>query len=127
MGGSTEDVALVVAGPFIGHLFSPVFGYLLARFRPVAITAVTATVARTLFLVGVLVVATPFALAFVSVTMWIIAVANMASYATLMQGIYPDSERGSAMGSSWRSSASPGSGSRGWSGRSPSPIEPTAG
>lgn len=98
MGGSTEDVALVVAGPFIGHLFSPVFGYLLARFRPVAITAATATVARTLFLVGVLVVATPFALAFVSVTMWIIAVANMASYATLMQGIYPDSERGSAMG-----------------------------
>ncbi|HEY8829052.1 MAG TPA: hypothetical protein VIM83_00475, partial [Candidatus Limnocylindria bacterium] len=91
MGGSTEDVALVVAGPFIGHLFSPVFGCLLARFRPVAITAVTATVARTLFLVGVLVVATPFALAFVSVTMWIIAVANMASYATLMQGIYPDS------------------------------------
>jgi MFS family permease len=98
MGGSTEDVALVVAGPFIGHLFSPVFGYLLARFRPVAITAVTATLSRTIFLVGVLVAATPFALAFVSVTMWIIAVANMASYATLMQGIYPDSERGSAMG-----------------------------
>jgi len=58
MGGSTEDVALVVAGPFIGHLFSPVFGYLLARFRPVAITAVTATASRTLFLIGVLVVAT---------------------------------------------------------------------
>lgn len=30
--------------------------------------------------------------------MWVIAVANMASYATLMQGIYPDSERASAMG-----------------------------
>jgi MFS family permease len=77
MGGSAEDVALVVAGPFIGHLFSPVFGYLLARFRPVAITAVTATLARTIFLVGVLVAATPFALAFVSVTMWIIAVAGL--------------------------------------------------
>lgn len=98
MGGSTEDVALVVAAPFIGHLFSPVFGYLLARFQPVAITAVTATVARSIFLVGVLVAATPFALAVVSVTMWVIAVANMASYATLMQGIYPDSERASAMG-----------------------------
>ena len=98
MGGSTEDVALVVAGPFVGHLFSPFFGYLLARFRPVAITAVTATVARSIFLVGVLLAATPFALAFVSVTMWVIAVANMASYATLMQGIYPDSERASAMG-----------------------------
>ena len=98
MGGSTEDVALVVAGPFIGHLFSPVFGYLLARFRPVTITAVTSTLSRSIFLVGVLVVATPFALAFVTVTMWIIAVANLASYATLMQGIYPDSERASAMG-----------------------------
>jgi MFS family permease len=98
MGGSTEDVALVVAGPFIGHLFSPVFGYLLARFRPVAITAVTATLARSIFLVGVLLAATPFALAFVSVTMWVISIANLASYATLMQGIYPDSERASAMG-----------------------------
>jgi MFS family permease len=98
MGGSTEDVALVVAGPFIGHLFSPVFGYLLARFRPVTITAVTSTLSRSIFLVGVLVAVTPFAVAFVSVTMWIIAVANMASYATLMQGIYPDSERASAMG-----------------------------
>jgi MFS family permease len=98
MGGSTEDVALVVAGPFIGHLFSPVFAYLLARFRPVAITAVTSTLSRTVFLIGLLVAATPFALAFVSVTMWVIAVANMASYATLMQGIYPDSERASAMG-----------------------------
>lgn len=98
MGGSATDVALVVAGPFVGHLFSPVFGYLLARFRPVRITAVTATLSRSIFLVGVLIAATPLALAFVSVTMWVIAVANMASYATLMQGIYPDSERASAMG-----------------------------
>lgn len=98
MGGSTEDVALVVAGPFVGHLFSPLFGYLFARIAPVRVTAVTATVARLLFLVGVLVVTTPFALAVVSVTMWVISVANMASYATLMQGIYPDNERASAMG-----------------------------
>jgi MFS family permease len=98
MGGSAEDVALVVAGPFIGHFFSPFFGYLLARYRPVAITAVTATLARSIFLVGVLVAATPFALALVSVAMWVIAIANLASYATLMQGIYPDSERASAMG-----------------------------
>ena len=98
MGGSTEDVALVVAGPFVGHLLSPVFGYLLARFRPVRITAFTSTLSRSIFLVGVLLAATPFALAFVSVLTWVIAVANMASYATLMQGIYPDSERASAMG-----------------------------
>ena len=98
MGGSTTDVALVVAGPFIGHLFSPVFGYLLARFAPVRITAVTAVAGRLVFLIGVLIVTTPFALALVSVTMWVISIANMASYATLMQGIYPDSERASAMG-----------------------------
>jgi MFS family permease len=98
MGGSTTDVALVVAGPFIGHLFSPVFGYLLARFAPVRITAVTAVAGRLVFLIGVLVVTTPFALALVSVTMWVISIANMASYATLMQGIYPDTERASAMG-----------------------------
>ena len=98
MGGSTTDVALVVAGPFVGHLFSPVFGYLLARFAPVRITAVTAVAGRLVFLIGVLIVTTPFALAVVSVTMWVISVANMASYATLMQGIYPDSERASAMG-----------------------------
>ncbi len=98
MGGSTEDVALVVAGPFIGHLFSPVFGYLLAKVPPVRVTAITATVSRLVFLSGVLLAATPFALALVSVTTWVIAIANMASYATLMQGIYPDSERASAMG-----------------------------
>jgi len=98
MGGSTEDVALVVAGPFVGHLLSPFFGYLLARFRPVRISAFTSTLSRSIFLVGVLLAATPFALALVSVVTWVIAVANMASYATLMQGIYPDSERASAMG-----------------------------
>src|SRR5258708_30849780 len=41
MGGSAEDVALVVAGPFVGHLFSPVFGYLLAKVPPVRVTAIT--------------------------------------------------------------------------------------
>ena len=98
MGGSTEAVALVVAGPFVGHLCSPLFAYLFARVPPVRVTAVTATASRLLFLVGVLAVTTPLALAVVSVTTWVIAVANMGSYAMLMQGIYPDSERASAMG-----------------------------
>ena len=98
MGGSTEAVALVVAGPFIGHLFSPLFNYLLAKMPPVRVTALTSTISRLIFLVGVLVVTTPLALALVSVTTWVIAVANMGSYAMLMQGIYPDSERASAMG-----------------------------
>lgn len=98
MGGTTEAVALVVAGPFIGHLLSPLFNYLFAKVPPVRVTAVTSTVSRLIFLVGVLVVTTPMALALVSVTTWVIAVANMGSYAMLMQGIYPDSERASAMG-----------------------------
>ncbi|MEP6694763.1 MAG: hypothetical protein ABJB39_08975, partial [Chloroflexota bacterium] len=98
MGGSTQDVALVVAGPFIGHLLSPLFAYLLARAAPVRVTAWTAVAGRLVFLIGVLIVTTPFALALVSVTMWVISIANMASYAMLMQGIYPDSERASAMG-----------------------------
>ena len=98
MGGSTEAVALVVAGPFIGHLFSPLFNYLFAKTPPVRVTAITSTASRLIFLIGVLVVTTPMALALVSVTTWVIAVANMGSYAMLMQGIYPDSERASAMG-----------------------------
>lgn len=98
MGGSTEAVALVVAGPFIGHLFSPLFNYLLAKVPPVRVSALTSTISRLIFLVGVLVVTTPMALALVSATTWVIAVANMGSYAMLMQGIYPDSERASAMG-----------------------------
>ena len=98
MGGSTFDVALVVAGPFIGHLCSPLFGYALARIPPVRVTAITATTSRLIFLVGVLLATTPFLLAVVSVTAWVVSIANMASYATLMQGIYPDSERASALG-----------------------------
>jgi len=98
MGGSTEAVALVVAGPFVGHLCSPAFGYLLAKLPPVRVTAITATLSRLIFLIGVLAVTTPLALALVSVTTWVISIANMASYATLMQGIYPDNERASAMG-----------------------------
>ena len=97
MGGSPSDVALVVAAPFIGHLLSPLFTFLFAGLRPVRVVAATATASRAVFLVGVLVAATPLMLAMTTVVVFVIAVANIGSYTLLMQGIYPDSERAKAM------------------------------
>ncbi|HEV8229462.1 MAG TPA: MFS transporter [Candidatus Limnocylindria bacterium] len=98
MGGSTTDVALVVAGPFIGNLLSPVFAYLMAHLPVVRAVAGASTLSRAVFLVSVLIAATPFALAVTSAVFWIIAVSNIAAYTALMQGIYPDRERAFAMG-----------------------------
>ena len=97
MGGSASDVALVVAAPFIGHLLSPLFTYLFAGLRPVRVVAGTATASRAVFLAGVLVAATPLMLAMTTVVVFVIAVANIGSYTSLMQGIYPDNERAKAM------------------------------
>ncbi len=98
LGGSTTDVALVVAAPFVGHLLSPVFAYLLAQLSPVRVCAATSTTARAVFLVAVLLAATPLMLAVTTVVFWVITIANIAAYTTLMQGIYPDRERAQAMG-----------------------------
>ncbi len=98
MGGSTTDVAIVVAAPFIGNLLSPIFAYLLAHLPLVRVVAGAASLSRFVFLVCVLLAATPFMLALSSVAFWIITVSNIAAYTALMQGIYPDRERASAMG-----------------------------
>lgn len=98
MGGSTTDVAIVVAGPFIGNLLSPVFAYLLAHLPIVRVVAGAASLSRFVFMVSVLLAATPFMLALTSVTFWIITVSNIAAYTALMQGIYPDRERAFALG-----------------------------
>jgi MFS transporter, DHA1 family, inner membrane transport protein len=98
MGGSTTDVAIVVAGPFIGNLLSPIFAYLLAHLPIVRVVAGAASLSRFVFMIGVLLAATPFMLALTSVTFWIITVSNIAAYTALMQGIYPDRERAFAMG-----------------------------
>jgi MFS family permease len=98
MGGSTTDVAIIVAGPFIGMLLSPIFAYLLAHLPVVRVVAGAATLSRAVFLVSILVAATPFALAVTTAVFWIIAVSNIAAYTALMQGIYPDRERAFAMG-----------------------------
>ena len=97
LGGSTIDVAIVIAAPFVGHLLSPISAYLLMGFPQVRVVAGTVTLARATFLAGVLVAATPLMLAMTTVITFIISVANISAYTALMQGIYPDRERASAM------------------------------
>ena len=97
LGGSTIDVAIVIAAPFVGHLLSPISAYLLMGFPQVRVVAGTVTLARATFLAGVLVAATPLMLAMTTVVTFIISVANISAYTALMQGIYPDRERASAM------------------------------
>ena len=97
LGGSTTDVAIVIAAPFIGHLLSPFTSYLLTGLPQVRVVAGTVTVARATFLAGVLVAATPLMLAMTTVVSFVIATANISAYAALMQGIYPDRERARAM------------------------------
>src|SRR2546426_9195125 len=63
LGGSTTDVAIVVAAPFVGHLLAPFFTYLLSGLPIVRVVAGTVTLARVMFLVGVLVATTPLMLA----------------------------------------------------------------
>src|SRR5882762_5895153 len=98
LGGSTTDVAIVIAAPFVGHLLSPIFAYLLMGFPQVRVVAGTVTLARAVFLAGVLVAATPLMLAMTTVVTFVISVANISAYTALMHGIYPDRERASAMG-----------------------------
>ncbi len=98
MGGTTMDVAIVVGAPFIGHLLAPFFTYLLTHLPPVRVVAGTSTIARLIFLVGVLVATTPLMLALTTVAFWVVTIANVAAYTALMRGIYPDRERAHVMG-----------------------------
>ena len=98
MGGTPTDVAIVVASPFIGHLLAPLFTYLLAHLTAVKVVAGTSTLARLLFLAGVLLATTPLMLALTTVVFWIVTIANVAAYTALMRGIYPTSDRAHVMG-----------------------------
>lgn len=98
MGGSTLDVALVVAGPFIGHLLSPIGIYLLSGLNPVRVVAGVVTLSRMVFLAGVLVATTPLMLGLTSLAFWVVTIANIAAYTTVMAAIYPSTERAQAMG-----------------------------
>jgi MFS family permease len=97
LGGSTADVAIVIAAPFVGHLLSPISVYLLSGLPLVRVVAGAVTLARATFLVGVLVAATPLMLAVTTVATFVISIANIGAYTALMQGIYPDRERAQAM------------------------------
>ena len=98
LGGSPTDVAIVVGAPFFGHLLAPFFTYLLAHIAPVRVVAGTVTLARTLFLAGILMATTPLMFALTTVVFWVVTIANVAAYTTLMRGIYPDTERAHVMG-----------------------------
>src|SRR5438876_22657 len=85
MGGSTIDVAIVIAAPFVGHLLSPISAYLLMGFPQVRVVAGTVTLARATFLAGVLVAATPLMLAMTTVvTFGIGNLINVAVYPILL-------------------------------------------
>ena len=98
LGGSPTDVAIVVGAPFFGHLLAPFFTYLLAHIAPVRVVAGTVTLARTLFLAGILMATTPLMFALTTVVFWVVTIANVAAYTALMRGIYPDTERAHVMG-----------------------------
>ena len=98
MGGSSNDVALIVAAVFIGHLLSPIGTYLYSGIPPVRVVASTATLCRLVFLAGVLLATSPFMLAITTVIFFVVGTSNIGAYTTLMQGIYPDRERAKAMG-----------------------------
>jgi MFS family permease len=98
MGGTTTDVAIVVGAPFVGHLLAPFFTLLLAHLPAVRVVAGTSTLARLVFIVGVLLATTPLMLALTTVVFWIMTISNVAAYTALMQGIYPDRERAHVMG-----------------------------
>lgn len=98
MGGSSFEVALVVAAPFIGHLLSPIGIYLLSGLPAVRVVAGVVTASRVVFIVGVLLATTPLMLALTTLAFWVITIANIAAYTAVMAAIYPNSERAQAMG-----------------------------
>src|SRR5947207_14205604 len=79
LGGSTTDVAIVTAAPFVGHLLSPISAYLLMGFPQVRVVAGTVTLARATLLAVVLVAATPLLLALTTLVTFYISVAIICS------------------------------------------------
>src|SRR5438445_10528655 len=59
LGGSTTDVAIVIAAPFVGHLVSPISADLLSGVPVVRVVAGTVALARATLLLGVRVPAQP--------------------------------------------------------------------
>lgn len=97
LGGSELEVALVMASGPIGHIVAPLPGYLYNRFHPAKVLAIVGIVARLAFVVALFFASTPFQLALAWVAFNIVALSAIASSTTLMQGIYPDDQRGRAM------------------------------
>ena len=97
MGGSELEVALVMASGPIGHILAPLPGYLYARLQPARVVAATNVGARLVFLAGLLVATSAFSLALAWVVFNVVALSSIASATRLVQSIYPDEQRGTAM------------------------------
>lgn len=97
MGGSEFDVALVMAAGPIGHIVSPFLAYLLYPFATTRVLAITGLLAKLIFLGGLVFSTTPLFLALSWVLFFIVGLAGVGASTTLMQGIYPDHQRGTAM------------------------------
>lgn len=98
IGGSELEVSIVIASAFIGHLLSPLGATLLSRSPLVPAVAWSSNLARLVFIVGAIAATTPLILALSYVGFWIVLLANIAAYTALMQRIYPDDTRATAMG-----------------------------
>src|SRR5438093_3319607 len=97
MGGGELEVALVMASGPIGHILAPLPGYLYARLQPARVVAATNVGARLVFLAGLLVATSAFSLALAWVVFNVVALSSIASATRLVQSIYPDEQRGTAM------------------------------
>lgn len=97
IGGSELEVALVMASGPIGHIIAPLPSYLYHRFHPAKVLAVVGIVSKLAFVAALLFATTPLFLALAWVAFNVVALSAIAQSTTLMQGIYPDDQRGRAM------------------------------
>jgi hypothetical protein len=98
MGGNDFEVSFVIAAMFFGHLLAPIGIYVLSRAPLVSASALPPTVGRAIFALGALTATTPLSLALPYLGYCIVSVANIGAYTMLMQRIYPDDVRATAMG-----------------------------
>ncbi len=98
LGGSELEVSLVIAAVFIGHLLSPLGAYFLSPVPLVVTVAATSALGRAVFLAGAIASGAPLVLTLAYVGFWIFTLSNIAAYTGLMQRIYPDEQRATAMG-----------------------------
>jgi hypothetical protein len=97
MGGSEFEVALVLAAGPIGHIVSPVLAALFQRCRTPLVLASTGIAAKLVFLAGLLLAETPLLLSVAWMALFVVSLGGIAANTMLVQGMYPDDQRATAM------------------------------